>query len=281
MSDEPLYHVWDNSGAGTYYLDVAYALSEEQWQEIEKKYAAAHRDPTPTVVDMSADFGGIPLVRFPLNLAKCSVRILAQLLCDLENIGFYDAYRVADTTPSTETSLLIYRGERILLTDDLQILKSSLHEIRDQILQVLSGEIPRLDLPEWWPSQPYEFETRTESLEEAKACPYGAKIRVRLSSWGDILKSPVKLVSIDIPQIKALAEDLILSHPAPAEVSDHPSFPSLHIGGFEMYSRHRPEHKRCDCNVCRCNEVWIEDWLNVGDTLERVKAVLAGTRPHL
>jgi hypothetical protein len=245
---------------------------EGAWSAIEACIEGAKREPELCSIFMETDNGGVRLLHCPMTLVNASPRSLVQLLADIEAIEGPYGFRKRESTPSDESGMCwnrVPKGHPGVT--ELVLHQKVFEEIRPEILAVLSGTQPRLDLPEWWPNDPSAITRPADTLEEARAHGTGAVICVGFRRYANVFEAPVSIVRVPLERIETLMTEVLRSrpHPDPEHVFHYPLEPEVRIWLHPVQCQHPQDY-------VQISHRW--NWLRDEETCQRIRGVLMGER---
>lgn len=232
---------------------------------------------------MEADCGGWPLVACPLAMLQAVAEVRAQILLDLEDIIWGRGFRSVVDSQYSDAQEMLYRGTvdeisagrwfapRGLLHRGVWI-EQTIHdaEVRDQIVRVLTGQQPRLLLPEWWPNDaPIPFHSFA-SLEEARVYATRAIAEIEPRGRGaceTMIRIPVDQIKIDESDLVRLSEYLARLD----SLTEGAYVPGSVVRKSLITYRVQPNMRKR-----RLNDVWIADWIAKRGLRDMILSVLRG-----
>lgn len=235
---------------------------------------------------MLGDNGGWPLLVAPLSMLRTSATNREQLLWDLEWIvGGCGFVRFGDFTDSEAQEFLVRIPLERLVGIDWFASRGRIYrgvwipevigdsEACEQIIRVLSGQQPRLDLPEWWPYGPPYHPVTYHSLNAARPSGRHAVAQffsVSLGHYQGFLSVPVDMITINEDELSQLAEHLARLD----SLLQERCIPGITPRKSTIVFQTQSERRRA-----LLNDLWLADWLEARGLRDFILSVLRGENP--
>lgn len=244
---------------------------------------ACMQEPQRWCLVMEADFGGWLLLVCPLAMLQTTQEFRVQLLLDLEVIIFGSGFDPGRVSADTDAQEMLYRGNvEEICAGAWFASRGKIHrsvwieqtaddpEVRDQILRVLTGQQPRLMLPESWPNDPPIPFHSFASLEEARVYARRAIAEIEPRGRGTCQT----MIRIPIDQIKINETDLVRLSEYLARLDSFTE--GEYVPGSAVRKSLITYRVQPNMRDQRLNDMWLADWIEARGLREMILSVLRG-----